>query len=411
MLGYGSTQKGYRLYDVERMKVVHSRDVVFDETSTPGLQKETTVKYVELEVDGDDASYNESQVDGESNEPDQVNESTMPSSEEDSAPRRSTRNRQAPDRYGHVVTMVSCDQEDPTSVAEAKASRDKYQWEKAMNAEMASLQANNVWELVNSPTNRKVIGSKWIFKRKLNADGVVERYKARLVAQGCSQKYGLDYEETFSPVVRFESVRMLLAIRARHKLELHQMDVATAFLHGELTEEVYMQQPEGFVESGKENMVCRLKRSIYGLKQSPHCWNHALAGHLKEIGFSQTPSDPCIYVRTDTEGEILIVAVYVDDIILACNSPAKMNVVKEQLSQKFEMKDLGALHHFLGVKIVQDMSAGTVWAGQPFYIEKILRNFGMHDSKPVASPVNPGTKLTACKCCEQCCSLLCKPNQ
>ena len=159
MLGYGSTQKGYRLYDVERMKVVHSRDVVFDETSTAGLQKETTVQYVELEVDGDDASYNESQVDGESNEPDQVNESTMPSSEEDSAPRRSTRNRQAPDRYGHVVTMVSCDQEDPTSVAEAKASRDKYQWEKAMNAEMASLQANNVWELVNSPTNQKVIDS------------------------------------------------------------------------------------------------------------------------------------------------------------------------------------------------------------------------------------------------------------
>ena len=135
------------------------------------------------------------------------------------------------------MTLVSCDQEDPTSVAEAKASRDKCQWEKAMDAEMASLQANNVWELVNSPTNRKVIGSKWIFKRKLNADGVVEWYKARLVVQGCSQKYGLDYEETFSPIVRFESVRMLLAIRARHKLELHQMDVAMAFLHGELTEE------------------------------------------------------------------------------------------------------------------------------------------------------------------------------
>jgi len=163
-----------------------------------------------------------------------VNESTMPSSE-DSAPRRSTQNRQAPDRYGHVVTLVLCDQEDPTSVAEAKASQDK--WEKAMDAEMASLQANNVWELVNSPTNQKVIGSKWIFKRKLNADGVVEWYKARLVVQGCSQKYGLDYEETFIPIVRFESVRMLLAIRARHKLELHQMDVAMAFLHGELTEE------------------------------------------------------------------------------------------------------------------------------------------------------------------------------
>ena len=152
------------------------------------------------------------------------------------------------------------------------------------------------------------------------------------MAQGCCQKYGLDFEETFSPVEHFESVRILLAIRAQHKLELHQMDVAMACLLGELTEEVYVQQPEGFVESGKENMVCRLKRNIYGLKQSPRCWNHALAGHPKEIGFSQTSSDPCIYVCTDTEREILIVAVYTDDITLACNSPAKMNVVKEQLS-------------------------------------------------------------------------------
>ena len=151
--------------------------------------------------------------------------------------------------------MVSCDQEDPTSVTEAKAAPDKCQWEKAMEAEMKSLQSNNVWELVYPPPNWKVIGSKWIFKRKVNADGVVERYKARLVAQGCTQRYGLDYEETFSPVVRFKSIRVLLAIGAQHKLELHQTDVATAFLHGELTEEVYMQQPAGFVESGKESSV------------------------------------------------------------------------------------------------------------------------------------------------------------
>ena len=138
-----------------------------------------------------------------------------------------------------------------------------------MESEMKSLHLNGVLELVEPPLNRKIVGSKWIFKRKVDANGSLERYKARLVAQGCTQKFGLDYEEIFSPVVRFEFVRCLLALGAQHKLHLHQMDVSTAFLHGELSEEVYMRQPEGFVESGQENLVCRLKRSIYGLKQSP----------------------------------------------------------------------------------------------------------------------------------------------
>ena len=145
-----------------------------------------------------------------------------------------------------------------------------------METEMKSLLSNKVWELVKPPPNRKIIGSKWVFKWKIDANGIVERYKARLVAQGCTQKFGLDYEETFSPVVRFESIRFLLAMGAQHKLQLHQMDVSTAFLHGELTKEVYMQQPEGFIESGKEHLVCHLQQSIYGLKQSPRCWNHTL---------------------------------------------------------------------------------------------------------------------------------------
>ena len=147
---------------------------------------------------------------------------------------------------------------------------------------MQSLHRNKVWALVEPPPNPKVIGSKWVFKRKVNANGEVERHKACLVAQGFSQKYGLDYEETFSPVVRFESIRSVIALGAQHKLQLHQMDVSTAFLNGELDEEVYMQQPEGFVEEGKEHMVCYLKRSIYGLKQSPRCWNHALDSQLEK---------------------------------------------------------------------------------------------------------------------------------
>ena len=265
-----------------------------------------------------------------------------------------------------------------------------------MNREMESLKSNQVWELVEPPSDRKIIGSKWVFKRKIDANGVVERHKARLVAQGCTQKFGLDYEETFSPVVRFESIRTVVALGAQQRLQLHQIDVSTAFLHGKLTEEVYMRQPEGFVEPGKEHLLCCLNRSIYGLKQSPRCWNHVLDNRLKEMGFKQTPSDPCLYVHTGSEG-VFIVAVYVDDIVLGGRSEAKMTAVKEELSQKFQMKDFGPLHHFLGIKVVQDRLTGAIWIGQPSYIEMVLQKFGMNDSTPVNSPVNPDVKLVPCE--------------
>ena len=157
-----------------------------------------------------------------------------------------------------------------------------------------------------------------------------------------------------------------------------------------------MRQPEGFVEPGKEHLVCCLNRSIYGLKQSPRCWNHVLDNRLKEMGLKQTPSDPCLYVHTGSEG-VFIVAVYVDDIVLGERSEAKMTAVKEELSQKFQMKDLGPLHHFLRIKVVQDRLTGAIWIGQPSYTEMVLQKFGMNDSKPVNSPVNPDVKLVPCE--------------
>ena len=293
--------------------------------------------------------------------------------------------------------MVSTEQlQDPSSVAEAKSHPDKDQWEKAMEREMESLWSNDVWELVEPPSNQRVVGSKWVFKRKVNEDGTIERYKARLVAQGHTQKFGLDYEETFSPVVRFESIRSVAALAAEHQLKLHQMDVSTAFLHGELAEEVYMRQPEGFIEHGKDNFVCRLKRSIYGLKQSPRCWNTALDSQLKEMGFEQSKSDPCLYVKYDSEGARFLVAVYVDDLVLGGKSETELKFVKESLSQRFEMKDLGPLHSFLGVKIVQDEASGSVWMGQPLYTEKLLMKHGMAECKAMSTPANPDVKLVPC---------------
>ena len=268
-------------------------------------------------------------------------------------------------------------------MAESHGSRDEF----------PSLKINDVWDLVELPKGRDVVGSKWVFKHKFGPDGAVERYKARLVAQGFSQKFGLDYEETFSPVIRFESVRSVLALAAQHGLKLHQMDVSTAFLNGELENEVYMKQPEGYITPGQEYLVCKLKRSLYGLKQSPRCWNQALDGQMKRMGFTQSASDPCLYISSEGKGEMFVVAIYVDDVVLAGKSDQRMREVKDALAERYEMKDLGFLHHFLGVKVIHNEDTGKVWIGQPSYTEKLLKKFGMENSKPVSTPLSTDVKL------------------
>ena len=216
---------------------------------------------------------------------------------------------------------------------------------------MRSLVENDVWELVQPPVNRKIVGSKWVFKVKRDGDGRVERYKARLVAQGYTQQRGADYDETFSPVVRMESLRTVIGLAARNGLKLHQLDVTTAFLNGRLQEEVYMYQPEGFVAQGQEHLVCKLNRSLYGLKQSPRCWNSTLDNYLKKIGFLQSVSDPCVYISALGK-ELAVVGVYVDDIVVACQSDEQLVRIYKDICQKFAMKDLGKLHHFLGIRVV-----------------------------------------------------------
>ena len=226
--------------------------------------------------------------------------------------------RRPPDYYGEWAAVTSTGSDEPKTVKGALARPDKAKWMTAMEKEMESLRTYDVWDLVELPRDRKAVGSKWVYKLKKNADGSVERYKARLVAQGFTQKFGIDYDETFCPVVRFESVRTVIALAVQNGLKLHQMDVATAFLNGELKEEVYMKQPDGFETEGQEHLVCRLKRSIYGLKQSSRCWNSVLDKRLKKMGFVQTDSDPCIYVAS--EGEMFVIAVHVNDIVLATKS-------------------------------------------------------------------------------------------
>ena len=377
LLGYGEETKGYRLYDPEKRKVFHSRDVQFNEE-----MREERLEPVEHEIDH--------LVELDFLEDDDPQEEAPPIApvEPEQPPRRSERVRRPPDYYVNVTNELP---KEPLSVEEALSSSKKEKWKGAMDSEMKSLLENDVWELVHLPEGRKALGSKWVYKIKTGADGSIERYKARLVAQGYSQKYGTDYDQTFCPVVRLESFRTLVALSVQYGLKIHQVDVTTAFLNGELEEEVYMKQPPGFSAEGKENLVCKLKKSIYGLKQSPRCWNSTLHNQLTSMGFLQTTSDPCIY--RDSGGEPFFIGVYVDDIILAGDSQAKLEEVKKALAQKFDIKDMGTLHYFLGIKVVQDEETGNVWIGQPAYAETILKKFGMDQAKPVSTPVSTGIKF------------------
>ena len=368
LLGYGSVTKGYRLYDLSSKKILYSRDVIFNEQQCVTSQKE------------DDNN--------------QCSEFPCTNSTDDnSCPdqnRRSKRIINEPDKYGEWVYSCSSVTDDPKTVKEALSRPDASKWQAAMELEMKAMSDNNVWSLEKSTNGRSPINSKWIFKRKTGPDGSITSYKARLVAQGFSQKHGIDYDQTFSPVVRFESVRTLLALAAQHNLQLHQMDVSSAFLNGEISEELYLVQPEGFETHGKEDYYCRLNKSIYGLKQAPKCWNSSLDNFLKELKFKQSSSDSCIYVNNENSVPCYI-AVYVDDIIIASESVEQINNLKCSLSGKYNMKDLGRLSYFLGVNIEQNEN--SVFINQSAYVNKLLNNFGFDNANPVATPADISSVL------------------
>ena len=320
--------KAYQLYEKIRGRIIYSRDVIFDESKC-GIEEERIVNETPGEVVHENP-YSEEEPEIKDEEPVIKDDETVSEDDEpviEDMSERPVRQRRPPDRYGEWVTLTRTSTE-PTSVKEVMKSPNKEKWEDAMKDELKSLQKNDVWELVELPNGRKIMGSKWVYKEKIGADGSIERYKARLVAQGYLQQRGLYYDETFSPVVRTESVHALIVLAAKNNMILHQLDVTTAFLNGTLDEEIYMKQPEAFELKGKEHLVCKLRKSIYALKQASRCWNTALHAHLCTIGFCQSDKDPYIYVSEDG---MVTLAVYVDDIILGACSEKRMKEVKQAI--------------------------------------------------------------------------------
>jgi len=261
--------------------------------------------------------------------------------------------------------------------------------------EMESLRRNQTRQLVDLPRDAHAIGSKWVFTRKsLPSEQGGVRYKARLVAKGYLQREGVDYTEVFSPMVRHTSIRVLLSSVAKHNLELEQMDVKTAFLHGRLEDKIYMKQPDGFIEIGQVNKVCLLQRSIYVLKQSPRQWYHRFDKFIMSLGFLRYEHDHYIYVKDVDTMDALYLLLYVDDMLIASRSMIAVKGLKRALSQEFEMKDLGSAFKILGMEICMDRCKGILHLSQGEYIKRVLKRFGMEKAKPMETPLSGRISLS-----------------
>lgn len=420
MMGY--TPNGYRLWDPLKNKIIFSRDVVFNEIN---LKQQACLKpsidVTDLELSNSGGVMDQFSVDVPSNN----NSSPIinVSSDSDSTASDSTvieqhlqhstpvsRTRRVvrrPDRYGtNIYDIMSESAIDslyalnaegfvesvPLTVEEAKESDDWHNWKGAMQEEFSSLIANNTWSLIELPRNKNLVDCKWIFKIKRNDHGNIVRYKARLVARGFTQVKGFDYGETYAPVTRLSTFRVLLVIANQFGLHVHQMDVTCAFLQGDLKEEIYMKQPIGFEHSNK-NLVCKLNKAIYGLKQSSKCWNVRFHNFVvNKLGFRRSLSDYCLYIKVVNKIKCFIL-IYVDDIILASNDLVDMQHIKNCLMSEFKMKDLKNINFFLGMKINYDVDKGIVELSQQQYLQSVLKRFRMEDCKDIATPMEYGLKL------------------
>ncbi|XP_019173288.1 PREDICTED: uncharacterized protein LOC109168888 [Ipomoea nil] len=282
-------------------------------------------------------------------------------------------------------------EEEPKTFEAAMRSVDAVFWKEAVQSELDSIKSNHTWELVELPKGAKPIGCKWIFKRKLRPDGSIERFKARLVAKGYKQKFGEDYFCTYSPVTKIATIRVLFALAVAHKWTVHQMDVKTAFLNGDLEEEIYMEQPSGCVDPGQEGKVCRLVKSLYGLKQAPKQWNEKFHRTLMELGYTVNRSDACLYSK-QFESSMVLICIYVDDMLIFSPNVSAIIETKRSLCEKFDMKNLGEADVILGVKVIQ--SGSNYKLSQSHYTEKLLRKFNSFEVTPAPTPYDSSVKLT-----------------
>ncbi|CAI7879650.1 unnamed protein product [Closterium sp. NIES-53] len=414
-LGIATNEHAWRVWDLGERRVITSQDVVFDEDKFPTKEQPTPQLTVVLPAREEDESMEvPSQVEkeaknggGEEESDDDVVEvpstAAATSSTPSSLPLALTREqciRRPNTKYTDYATVAvgELDEErvaycfatlgnDPRTHTEALASPDSPLWKQAMEKELASINENDVFELVDPPKGAYLVGCKWVLKKKLGADGSVERYKARLVFQGYTQREGEHYSETFAPVAKATTLRVLLALAASLNLKVEQLDVCTAFLYGLLMEEVYMRQPPGYDDgSGR---VWKLKHTLYGLKQSPRGWYKRIDDFLLQHGFAHSECDSALYVLKEGENQLALL-LYVDDLVLFSDSKDLIREVKQWLGVEFARRDLGPVTYYLGMHVDRDRASGTIHLHREMYVKGVVESFGMGNSKPVQTPLATG---------------------
>lgn len=266
--------------------------------------------------------------------------------------------------------------------------KEKY-WINIVNEEIESIEKNDTLELVDFPKVKECIGVKWIYKTKFNANRDVEKHKARLVANGFAQKYGVDFNETFGLVARLNIVRMVLAIAAQYSWRVRQMNIKSTFLNGFLEEEVYVQQLKGYEVRGHEDKVYRLKKALYGLKQAPRAWYSRIDAYMIENGFKRFSNEPTLYIKKNKQGHIFIVCLYIDDLI--CIGDLSIDMFKSAMKKEFEMTDLGLMRYFLGIEVVQNDK--VIFIFQTKYAKDVLKSFRMVNCKLASTPISTGSRL------------------
>lgn len=397
MFGFSKESKGYRLYNPTTKKIVVSRDVVFEETKGWNWDEEQEHIESELKWNDDDLPWEENDSDGEEEvgEPVTVAEDVQ---EEPQATVREGRRHTRPPSYlrdyvteheeDDEVNMVQLNSSDPSNFADAQKCAN---WREAMDAEVDSIEKNHTWVLSDLPRGAKCIGVKWIYKTKLNELGEVSKYKARLVAKGYAQEHGVDYTEVYAPVARMDTIRTIVFTAAQRGWDIFQLDVKSAFLHGVLTEDVYVQQPEGYEVEGEEEKVYKLCKALYGLKQAPRAWFSRIEEYFGKEGFEKSENEETLFIKRNKQGNVLIVSVYVDDLIYTGDDLLMMREFKMSMEREFDMSDLGKMRYFLGIEVLQ--TSQGIHLCQAKYAMEVLRRFEMEDCNAVRNPMVPGGKV------------------
>ncbi|KAL2236677.1 UNVERIFIED_CONTAM: Retrovirus-related Pol polyprotein from transposon TNT 1-94 [Sesamum indicum] len=396
-IGYPDGVKGYRLWVRSQpgFKVIISRDVTFNENEMPCLLKpEIKPENMTFNKVEDNQEGGENVVETNDDEQNlELEEDPLRNSLENYqlARDRSRRERKIHNRLNDFQVALKIENIQPSNVDEALKSKE---WLSAMNEEMKSLKDNHTWDLVPKPKNCSLVDCKWIFKIKQENP---LKYKARLVAKGFTQKEGIDYNEIFSPVVKYTTVRVILALTAHFDWELKQMDVKTAFLHGDLDECIYMRQPVGFIEKNKPDHVCLLKKSLYGLKQSPRQWNKKFDIFMLSLKFKKSDYDHCLYFKFSNEVPIFLV-LYFDDMLITSPSINLIESLQKDLSKNFEMKNLGDAKKILGMDIHRNRKHFSILLNQKSYIHSVLKRFSMENLKPTPVPLAAHFQLSNDQC-------------